>query len=51
VISSEATFYDALKAMADQNLETILVVDQNNILQGVVDREQVLSKWILAMAK
>jgi hypothetical protein len=37
--------------MSDHNLETILVTGQDNKVIGVVDREQVLSKLLLAMPK
>lgn len=50
-ISTHATYKDALQAMADHNLETILVVDEEKKVTGVIDREQVLSKLMLAMAK
>jgi hypothetical protein len=50
-INSRATYMDALKSMSDHNLETILVTGQDGKVIGVVDREQVLSKLLLAMAK
>ena len=50
-INNRATYMDALKAMSDYNLETILVTGQDGQVIGVVDREQVLSKLLLAMAK
>lgn len=50
-ISMHATYKDALQAMADHNLETVLVVDEEKKVTGVIDREQVLSKLMLAMAK
>ncbi len=50
-INYQATYMDALKAMSDHNLETILVTGKDNAVIGVVEREQVLSKLVLAMAK
>jgi CBS domain-containing protein len=50
-ISTKATNIDALREMITQNLEALLVVDEDRKLKGVVEREQILSRLLLAMAK
>lgn len=50
-ISTQATYIGALQAITNANLETILVVDDDKKVTGVIGREQVLSKLMLAMAK
>lgn len=50
-VSTRATYKEALQAMADANLESILVVDEEKKVTGVIDRAEVLSKLMLAMAK
>ena len=41
----------ALKKMTDQKMGALIVVDEHGKLKGVVEREQVLSKLILAVTK
>jgi hypothetical protein len=48
-LGSQATNAEALRVMARQNLEAIVSVDENNRLRGVVEREQVLSRIVLAL--
>ena len=50
-ISTKATSIDALREMTAQNLEALVVIDENRNLKGVVEREQILSKLLLAMAR
>lgn len=49
-ISTCATNIEALREMAAQNLEALVVIDADRRLRGVVERQQVLSKLMLAMA-
>jgi predicted transcriptional regulator len=37
--------------MVDKNIEALVVTDANNRLEGVAEREQVLSRLILALVK
>jgi hypothetical protein len=48
-ISTTATNIQALQQMTDQNLEAILLLDKDNKVVSVVEREQVLSKLMLGM--
>ena len=41
----------ALKEMTKQNLEALVVTDEANMLKGVVEREQVLSRMMLSLTK
>ncbi len=50
-ISVKSTNMDALREMTDQNLEALVVIDDDRNLVGVVEREQILSKLLLAMAR
>ena len=50
-ISTKATNIDALREMTAQNLEALVVIDEDRNLKGVVEREQILSKLLLAMAR
>lgn len=50
-ISTKSTSIEALRKMTDQNLDLLIVTDENLKLKGVVEREQLLSKLILGMAK
>jgi CBS domain len=48
-VSPHVTNGDALRKMVESNLDLIVVVDENNRLKGVLEREQVLSKMVLAL--
>ena len=48
-ISPNAPNSEALRKMVTSNLDTIVVVDENNRLKGVIEREQVVSKMVLAL--
>lgn len=50
-ISTMSTNIEALSEMTKQNLDALIVIDKNLKLEGVVEREQLLSKLILGMAK
>lgn len=50
-ITTEQTNIEAIQEMTDQNLEALVVIDQDRQLRGVVEREQVLSKLMLALAR
>jgi CBS domain-containing protein len=50
-ISTKATNTDALREMTAQNLEALVVIDEDRKLKGVVEREQILSKLLLSMAR
>jgi CBS domain-containing protein len=45
------TYLQALQKMTEQNLKAIVVVDKNKTLQGVIEREQVLGRLLLAIIK
>jgi hypothetical protein len=49
-ISMTSTNFEALRRMQEQNLEALVVVDEQKILLGVVEREQVLARIILSLA-
>jgi hypothetical protein len=51
IIDTGKTNADALREMMDQNLEALVVVDGQRRLQGIVEREQVLSRMLLALTK
>ena len=48
-ISPNAPNSEALRKIVTSNLDFIVVVDENNRLKGVIEREQVLSKMVLAL--
>jgi CBS domain-containing protein len=48
-ISPTTTNDEALRKMVTSNLNVIVVVDENNRLKGVVEREQVLTRMMLAL--
>ncbi len=50
-ISVEENILDALKVMTEEYLDAIPLVDKQGKVIGLVEREQVLSKLILALAK
>jgi CBS domain-containing protein len=50
-ISTSRTNREALQQMTEQNLEALVVIDEENRLKGVVEREQILSKLMLAITK
>lgn len=50
-ISTKATNINALREMTAQNLEALIVIDEDRKLKGVVEREQILSKLLLSMAR
>jgi len=45
------TNVEALREMMRQNLEALVVTDENNQLTGIVEREQILSRMMLSLAK
>jgi CBS domain-containing protein len=49
-ISTTSTNIEALRDMQEQNLEALVVVDDQKMLRGVVQREQVLSSIMLSLA-
>lgn len=50
-ISTKSTNADALREMTAQDLEALVVIDDDRRLKGVVEREQLLSKLLLAMVR
>jgi signal-transduction protein with cAMP-binding, CBS, and nucleotidyltransferase domain len=50
-VSTQSTNAEALQEMTKQNLEALVAVDEAQNLKGVVEREQVLSRMILALTK
>ena len=50
-ISTNSTNIEALYMMQKQNLETLVAVDQQGFLLGVVERVQVLSSIMLSLAR
>jgi CBS domain-containing protein len=50
-ISTKTTNLEALKAMTDQNLDALVVIDEEKRLKGVVEREQIVSKLLLGLAQ
>jgi hypothetical protein len=48
-ISPNTTNGEALRKMVTSNLDVIVVVDENNRLKGVVEREQVLARMVLTL--
>jgi hypothetical protein len=49
-ISINSTNIEALRTMQEQNLETLVIVDEQTILRGVVERVQLLSNIMLSLA-
>jgi hypothetical protein len=37
--------------MEDEHLEAVAVVDENGRSKGIVEREHILCKWFLGLAK
>jgi CBS domain-containing protein len=50
VVPSHATNVEALAAMTASNLDAIAIVSDDRRLRGVVEREQLVSKLVLALA-
>jgi predicted transcriptional regulator len=48
-ITTKTTNIDALKEMTAQDLDALVVTD-DQMVKGVVEREQILSRLILAIA-
>jgi CBS domain-containing protein len=51
VVPPSATNAEALSAMTANNLEAIAVVGDDRKLQGVVEREQLVSKLVLSLTQ
>jgi hypothetical protein len=45
-----ASNLDALKEMKNRNLEALIATDQHGTVRGVVERDQLLSEFVLALA-
>jgi hypothetical protein len=50
-VGAKDTNIDALKMMMEMKMDALIVADDDGKLKGVVEREQVLSKLMLAMAE
>jgi CBS domain-containing protein len=50
-ISPASTNFDALREMQDHNIESLIVVDEQKMLRGVVERYQVLSRLMLSLVR
>jgi CBS domain-containing protein len=50
-VGTKDTNIDALKMMTEMKMDALIVTDDDGKLKGVVEREQVLSKLMLAMAE
>jgi CBS domain-containing protein len=50
-ISTRTTNLEALKQMTERNIEALVVIDDDRKLRGVVEREQILSKLLIGLAK
>jgi hypothetical protein len=50
MISTTSTNIEALREMQEQNLEALVVVNQQGMLCGVVERDQVITSIILSLA-
>lgn len=50
-ISASCTNAEALREMTEKNIEALVVTDENNRLQGIVERDQVLSRMVLALSQ
>jgi len=49
-LPSSASNLEALKEMKMRNLEALVVIDKDGKVRGVVEREQLLSEFVLALA-
>jgi CBS domain-containing protein len=50
-ISTTSTNIDALREMQEQNLEALVVVDEQRMLRGVVERERVVTSMMLSLVR
>ena len=50
-ISTRSTHAEALREMIDRNVEAMVVTDETNHLQGIAEREQILSRMMLALTE
>jgi hypothetical protein len=50
IISTASTNIDALREMQEQNLEALVVVNEQGMLRGVVERERVVTSMMLSLA-
>jgi hypothetical protein len=50
-LSTKASNLDALQEMTNKNMDALVITDESKRLAGVVEREQILSKLLLAMSQ
>jgi CBS domain-containing protein len=50
-ISTKSTNAEALREMQEQNIEALVVIDDQQKLRGVVEREQVLGRMMLSLVR
>jgi hypothetical protein len=50
-LKTNATNTEALAEMLDRNLEALIVTDEDNQLHGVVEKEQLMGKLVLALSR
>lgn len=50
-ITIKTTNMEALRNMTNQNLDSLVVVDEGKNLKGIVEREQILSKLMISLAE
>jgi CBS domain-containing protein len=50
-IHTQSTNTEALREMTKQNSDALVVIDEKNELAGVVEREQILSRMMLSLAR
>jgi predicted transcriptional regulator len=48
-ISTKSTNAEALREMIERNSRFLVITDENNRLKGIVEREQVIGKMVLAL--
>jgi hypothetical protein len=50
-LSTRSTHAEALREMLEKNVEALVVTDETNQLKGIAEREQLLSRMMLALAE
>jgi predicted transcriptional regulator len=50
-LSTRSTHAEALREMIQRNVEALVVTDETNQLKGIAEREQILSRMMLALTE
>jgi len=49
-LTTKTTWIEALKIMTEQNVDFLVVVDENKLLKGIVEKTHIMSKLLISLA-